>query len=47
MAKTYRIELSSSDLGQLLDGLTERAEAWENTAHYHRTGETPGDDFSS
>lgn|GEM_PF-612008 len=45
MAKIYRIELSRADLGQLLDGLAERAEAWENTAHYHRTGETPGDDF--
>ena len=45
MAKIYRIELESNDLGQLLDGLNIRAEAWEKTAAYHRTGEVPGDDL--
>ncbi len=43
MSKTYRIELDSLDLGQLLDGLEARAEAWEKTAGYHRTGESPAD----
>lgn len=41
--KIYRIELDSLDLGQLLDGLDARAEAWGKTAHYHRTGESPPD----
>ena len=43
MSKTYRIELGDLDLGQLLDGLEARAEAWEKTADYHRTGESPPD----
>jgi len=41
MSKTYRIELDALDLGQLVDGLEARAEAWEKTANYHRTGESP------
>ena len=40
MSKSYRIELSELDLGQLLDGLEARAEAWEKTADYHRSGES-------
>ena len=43
MSKIYRIELDALDLGQLLDGLEARAEAWEKTAAYHRTGEAPPD----
>lgn len=43
MGKTYRIELDSVDLGQLLDGLDARTEAWEKTAHCYRTGESPPD----
>lgn len=43
MEKIYRITLSELDLGQLLDGLEVRAEAWENTADYHRTGKMPVD----
>ncbi len=43
MSKTYLIRLDENDLGQLLDGLEARAEAWEKTAHYHRTGESPAD----
>lgn len=31
MAKIYRIELDELDLGQLLDGLEARADAWEKT----------------
>ncbi len=41
MKNTYRIELDDHDLGQLLDGLEARAEAWEKTADYHRTGHSP------
>jgi hypothetical protein len=43
MRQTYRIELDALDLGQLLDGLEARAEAWEKTADYHLTGESPAD----
>jgi hypothetical protein len=43
MSKTYRIELGAFDLGQLLDGLEARADAWEKTADYHRTGSSPPD----
>jgi len=45
MRKSYTIELDSLDLGQLLDGLEIRAEAWEKTAHYLRTGTLPDDAF--
>lgn len=38
MAKNYRIELESNDLGQLLDGLEMRAVTWEKTADYLRNG---------
>jgi hypothetical protein len=41
--KKYRIELEANDLGQILDGLEARAEAWEKTAVYHRTSESPPD----
>jgi hypothetical protein len=43
MPKKYRIELDGLDLGQVLDGLEIRTEAWEKTANYHRTGESPPD----
>jgi hypothetical protein len=43
MHKIYRIERDGFDLGQLLDGLEVRAEAWEETADYHRTGESRAD----
>jgi hypothetical protein len=39
----YRIELDELDPGQVLDGLETRATAWEKTAIYHRTGESPPD----
>lgn len=41
MAKIYRIELDERDLGQLLDGLEVRAEAWRRTAEYMRKGDMP------
>lgn len=43
MSKTYVLRLDDTDVGQLLDGLEARAEAWEKTADYHRTGESPSD----
>lgn len=43
MSKTYVLRLDDNDIGQLLDGLEARAAAWEKTADYHRTGESPPD----
>lgn len=43
MQRIYRIQINGHDLGQLLDGLATRAEAWEKTAEYHRTGHSPPD----
>jgi len=43
MQKIYRIKLDDHDLGQLLDGLEARADAWEKTAEYHRNGYSPPD----
>lgn len=43
MQRIYCIELNDLDLGQLPDGLEARAESWEKTADYHRTGEAPPD----
>jgi hypothetical protein len=45
MGKTFRITIDSLDLGQLLDGLRVRAEAWRNTAKYLETGELPDEFF--
>ena len=43
MRKSYTIRLDSLDLGQLLDGLELRAESWERTAEYLRSGYIAGD----
>lgn len=45
MKKTFRFELCELDLGQLLDGLESRAEAWEKTAEYFRAEGMPDDEF--
>lgn len=45
MAKLYSIELDDLDLGQLLDGLDCRAEAWQRTAQYLQTEEMPDSEF--
>jgi len=45
MGTTYTIRLGENDLGQLLDGLRCRAEAWHGTAKYFETGSTPHEDF--
>lgn len=42
---TVTITLTDLELGQVLDGLDQRFEAWRNTAEYHRTGMTPTDFF--
>lgn len=39
--KEYIIRLNGLDLGQLLDGLEARADAWRLTAVYLETGEAP------
>ncbi len=38
MAKNFRIELDDADLGQALDGLEMRVEAWEMTARIKYIG---------
>jgi ATP-dependent exoDNAse (exonuclease V) beta subunit len=43
MARLVIVKLDDNDLGQILEGLEARAEAWEKTADYHRTGESPSD----
>lgn len=45
MGKTYTIRLESNDLGQLLDGLRCRSEAWHGTADFLDSGRTPREDF--
>jgi hypothetical protein len=37
--KTYVISLDDLDLGQILDGLTFRAESWERTRRYLQADE--------
>jgi hypothetical protein len=43
MQKSYTIQLDGHDLGQFLDGLELRAESWERTAEYLRSGQSAGD----
>lgn len=43
--KEYTIRLNAFDLGQMIDGLEARADAWRNTATYRTTGEAPTKDF--
>jgi hypothetical protein len=45
MGKTYTIRFESNDLGQLLDGLRSRSEAWHGTADYLESGHAPREDF--
>ncbi len=39
--KEFVIRLSGLDLGQVIDGLEARAEAWRQTATFLETGEAP------
>lgn len=43
--RTYTISLNALDLGQLLDGIEQRALSYRNTEHYHAFGETLSDDI--
>jgi len=45
MNTKLNITLSSHDLGQLLDGIRIRAEAWRKTANYPDSGFNPDDAF--
>jgi hypothetical protein len=45
MKKTYTIRLQEHDIGQVLDGLCTRAEAWRETAEYLETGASPRKSF--
>ncbi len=45
MGTTCTIRLERNDLGQLLDSLRSRSEAWHGTAEYLESGVTPRDDF--
>lgn len=37
--KRYVLALDAFDMGQLLDGITQRANAYRNTENYHETGD--------
>lgn len=41
--KMYVIKISSNNLGQILDGLRCRAEAYRRTEQYHEEGHADGD----
>lgn len=45
MGEIFQLRLEANDLGQLLDGLRCRAEAWRDTAIYLQTGEPPSGFF--
>lgn len=44
-SQTYTITLSSIDLGQMLDGIEQRALSYRHTEHYHAFGEALSDDI--
>lgn len=43
--RLFNIELDGNDLGQLLDGLKVRADAWEKTSEFLLTGHSHDDSF--
>lgn len=45
MPKSFQIHLESNDLGQLLDGLRVRADAWLKTAEYLEAGHVADESF--
>ena len=45
MERRYTIELSESEIGQLIDGLCVRRDAWQGTFQYLDKGELPSPDF--
>lgn len=44
-SKEFRLTLNADDVGQLLDGLRLRAEAWTKTTDYLESGFNPDDTF--
>jgi len=44
-SKKFSLTLASNDVGQLLDGLRLRAEAWSKTTDYLESGFNPDDAF--
>lgn len=45
MGKTFQIHLEGNDLGQVLDGLRVRVDAWRKTAEYLEQGYVADDSF--
>lgn len=45
MPLNHQITLDDLEIGQILDGLEIRAESWERTGEYLRTGESSADEF--
>ena len=45
MDTTYTLRLEANDLGQLLDGIRSRSDAWHNTAKYLESGYSSREDF--
>lgn len=45
MSRSFQITLERDDLGQLLDGLRARADAWHKTAEYLEHGYVADDSF--
>ena len=45
MEKLITLRLPDTDVGQIIDGLTERMKVWKATEKYLRTGECTIDDF--
>jgi hypothetical protein len=45
MGKKFRIELDGIDVGQIVDGITSRAESWQKTADFLETGYSFDDSF--
>ncbi|HUP89200.1 MAG TPA: hypothetical protein VM100_07620 [Longimicrobiales bacterium] len=43
MSNRFTLQLDATDVFQLLDGLELRAESWERTAEYLRSGYADGD----
>jgi hypothetical protein len=44
MGKECTITLTENKVGQVLDGLVTRAESWEKTAEFMRSGSMPEDE---
>jgi hypothetical protein len=45
MGKFFQLRLESNDLGQMLDGLRTRADAWRKTAEYLEIGYVADESF--